>query len=227
LGYSVLGYSVLGYSVLTYAVLIPSSTNSIHRNYSCLTLHINRPATPRPILRMLHQSPHHRIRVHVIQFLFPLPLAVYVEIIKPRLPKLTQASSLCLRKTQPQLFFGFWPTPSPHLPRHPLLQKLAHRGRSPFRRLAYQYMDMIRHHHVAHQPESPFPPGTIEFPHENIPRANCSQKRQSPIATARNKVKMFLPVIPLQPARHWSNPRPTLTNREWGTLRLTLLQLDL
>src|SRR5271168_4955736 len=48
------------------------------------------PTAPLPISRMFHQSPNHRIRMHVIQlfpFLFP---AVHIEVIKPRLPERPQ-----------------------------------------------------------------------------------------------------------------------------------------
>jgi hypothetical protein len=71
-----------------------SSLCEINRNESRFFPHVGRPTAPRPVSRMLHQPSNHRIRVHVTQFLFPLPNRVDIEIVKPRLPECPRQDSL-------------------------------------------------------------------------------------------------------------------------------------
>src|SRR6267378_2959463 len=59
------------------------STGSISTNPAS-SLCVKGKTAPRPIFGMLHQSAVHRICVHVVQLLFLLLVAVYVEIVKPR-----------------------------------------------------------------------------------------------------------------------------------------------
>ena len=64
-----------------------SFRSKIHVQQRLLLPKIKRPTAPRPIPRMLHQSALHRIRMHVVQLFFFLSLAVYIEVMEPRLPQ--------------------------------------------------------------------------------------------------------------------------------------------
>src|SRR5208283_156662 len=75
-----------------------SSLFEINRNQSRFFSHVGRPTAPRPVSRMLHQPSNHRIRVHVTQFLSPLPNRVDIEIIKPRLPECPRQDSLLFER---------------------------------------------------------------------------------------------------------------------------------
>src|SRR5208283_4162542 len=90
---------VLGFSFLL------SFRNDINCNQPRLTLRVERPTAPRPVLRMAHQSARHRVAVHVVQLLSFLPVRVHVEIVKARLPEATRVFAR-FRKCQPQLFLG-------------------------------------------------------------------------------------------------------------------------
>ena len=187
---------------------------------------IKTPTAPCPILRMLHQSTHHRIRVHVIQLLFPLPLAIHIEIVKSRLPErprrpiLSCESKRHLPRTRPPLAF-------PRLPRLPLLHHLQHRRKpSPC---------AVRSSARVHARASPriratgtrtaFSPS--QFANEGAPRPPRPQQRPSAIATERHKVQFASTVISLQPPRHrHPTPRPTLAPRGWGILRIPSLPRD-
>src|SRR6266852_5276844 len=76
-------------------------------------------------------------------------------------------------------------------------------------------MHMIWHHHIAHKKESVLSPHSAEFLNEHVPCPRCPQQRQPPVATKRQKMKMSLPVVPLQALRH-STPKPPPSKTEGG-----------
>src|SRR5208283_4673058 len=159
---------VLGFSFLL------SFRNDINCNQPRLTLRVERPTAPRPVLRMAHQSARHRVAVHVVQLLSFLPVRVHVEVIKTRLPKAARSFRL-FRKGQPHLFLGcVSPLPS-HFLRHALLQHLQHRRRCAFLRFADQQMHVLRHHHITHQQKAILRADARQFAHKQIPRTRRLQ----------------------------------------------------
>src|SRR5271167_3116634 len=159
------------------------------------------PTTPRPILWMLHQSANHRIRVHVIQFLLLLSVAVHVEIVKSRLPEGSQRFSH-LHKGQSHLSRAPRPSALSQFPRHTELQLLQrHGGRFHFR-LAYQQMYVFRHHHIAEDTKSHLVADPPQFFYEDVPRVRRLQQRQPPVTTERNKMQIAFAVVALQSCGH-------------------------
>jgi hypothetical protein len=77
-------------------------------------------------------------------------------------------------------------------------------------------MDVVRHHHIPNQTKSHLVADLSQLLHKTVPRTRRLQQRQSPVTTERQKVQMLLTVIPLQPARHRSNPRPRYQKTEPG-----------
>ncbi len=49
--------------------------------------YVESPTAPWPILRVFHQSTRQGIAVHILELLSFLPVCVYIEIVKPRLPE--------------------------------------------------------------------------------------------------------------------------------------------
>src|SRR5271157_852126 len=170
---------------------------------------------------MFHQSPCHRIAVHVLQLLSFFRVRVNVEVIKARLPECARACRW-LRKRQTQLFLTNVPALPPHLLRDALLQHLQHRRGRAFLRLADQQMHMLWHHHMSHQQKSVLLANPSKFPYEQLPRAHRLEQRQPPITTESDKMQMTATVEALQPFGHGKprvseTPRPTLPPRGWGT----------
>src|SRR6266567_56180 len=79
-------------------------------------------------------------------------------------------------------------------------------------------MHMVGHHHIAHKQESILSPNSGELLDEHIPCPRCSEQGQPPVATEGHKMKLTLPVVPLQSRRHSTPKIPTLKHRGWGTL---------
>ena len=77
-------------------------------------------------------------------------------------------------------------------------------------------MDVVRHNHIPNQTKTHLVADPSQLLYEDVSGTRRLQKRQSPVTTERQKVQMFLPVIPLQPARHRSNPRPRYQKSEPG-----------
>ena len=63
---------------------------NIHGKQRRLSAKVIRPATPRPIPRMIYQPALYRIGMHVIQLLSLLSPAIHIEIVKSRLPERPQ-----------------------------------------------------------------------------------------------------------------------------------------
>ncbi len=184
-----------------------SSLFQINRNQSRFVLHIERPTAPRPVSRMFHQSPNHRIRVHVIQLLFPLLNCADIEIVKPRLPERLRWDSLLftrklglLRVVNSSRFA--------HFQRPTQLQFLQHRRRCPYQRFTHQKMHMLWHHDIPNEPESHLCANPLQLLHEHVARTLCPQQRQALITTEGHKVQITLAVIAFQSAGHSETPRP-------------------
>src|SRR6266404_2289987 len=163
---------------------------------------------------MLHESSNYKIRMHILQFFFLLLVAIHVEIVKPRLPELRQLGDE-LRKSQRKLPLWRRPLFQPHLPRDALLEHLQHCRRRALLWLADQQMHMIWHHHVTHQKESILSPNSAQFLDEQVSCSRCPEQRQPPVATERRKMKMTLPVVPLQSLWH-STPKSPPSKTEGG-----------
>ena len=73
----------------------------VHLDQS-FTSFVKRPTAPRPLPRMAHQSPLHRIRMHVIEFLSQLLFPIDVEIEVSPLPEPPVIRQI-LRETQSKL----------------------------------------------------------------------------------------------------------------------------
>ncbi len=71
---------------------------NIHGKQRLLPANVIRPATPRPIPRMIHQAALYRIGVHVIQLLPLLSPAIDIEIVKPCLPERPQRFTRCRKR---------------------------------------------------------------------------------------------------------------------------------
>ena len=149
-------------------------TKPIDLNQSRLTTRVVRPTAPRPVFRMLHQFPDHRVRVHIIQFLFHFPSAVRVEVVKSRLPKRPQLFSVTI-ESQRQLPFPSALLPLPHLSLNPLLQHLQDCRHRSLRGLTHQHVHMIGHHHVSSQAEPSLSPYSRKFLHKKTSRSLCPQ----------------------------------------------------
>ena len=74
---------------------------------------------------------------------------------------------------------------------------------------------MIRHHHISDKKKPVLFAHPPEFLHEQISRPHCSEQRQSPITTERQKVELALTVVTLQSLRH-STPKPPPSKTEGG-----------
>src|SRR6266568_6581215 len=79
-------------------------------------------------------------------------------------------------------------------------------------------MHMVGHDHIAHKQESILSPNSGELLDEHIPCPRCSEQGQPPVATEGHKMKLTLPVVPLQSRRHSTPKSPPSNNRGWGTL---------
>jgi hypothetical protein len=75
----------------------------IHSDQTGFASEVKRLTTPRPILRMPHQSAIHMIRVHVIQLLVLLFMAIHVEVVKSCLPKPWQLTEMFLQRVSAAL----------------------------------------------------------------------------------------------------------------------------
>src|SRR5260370_18474877 len=90
---------------------------------SRFSLRIVRPTAPRPVFRMFHQLPLHRIRMHILDLFFHLFCAPYIEVVKSPLPE-TAVVQFTSRKLQQELS-GFPLSPLPaQCPPYFLLQHL-------------------------------------------------------------------------------------------------------
>ena len=83
-------------------------TKGLHRYYETRNLHIKvRPkAAQLPMFRLLHQTPLHRVPVHVTQLLNPLALAPDIEIIEPGSITYSFAKDANEWGTRPPVYIG-------------------------------------------------------------------------------------------------------------------------
>ena len=74
---------------------------------------------------------------------------------------------------------------------------------------------MIWHHYVTHQKKSILSPDPTKFLDEQVSCSRCPKQRQPPVATERQKMKMTMPLVPLQSLWH-STPKPPPSKTEGG-----------
>jgi len=152
--------------------------------------------------------------VHVLQFFIFLLVAIDIEIVKPRLPKLWQLLKES-RKRDPQLPSRCRTPVLPHLLGHALLQHLQHRRRRRLLRLADQQVHVIRHHHISRKQKSVFPSHLAKFFYKQISRARRAKEWHPSVTTKCDKVQLPLAVVALQSLRHHT-PKPPPSQTEGG-----------
>jgi hypothetical protein len=168
----------------------------IHTYQTCSPALIKTPTAPWPVPRMFHQLPRHRIRMHVIQFLFHLAATIHVEIIEPSLPK-SHWPILLPRKWKLELRCQFSSFSLPHRSRYSLLQNLHSLRWCHLHRFADQQMHVLRHQHIPHQRELPPRPHFLQDFHEHRLSANTIQQRPSLIATKGDEVQLLPAIVAL------------------------------
>ncbi len=195
----------------------PSSIHKIDRDQPSLTSFIRYEAAPCPFTRSSYESPFHWIGVHVLDLLSNLLRAIYVEVIKPRLPEPCQFR-VTLFKCKPHLSRRHMPFLPSQIPRNALFQHSQHQRRRRVRALANKQVNMLRHHHISHQQKSiPIANGSQRL-HECIPSPRSSQERQPPVTTKRQKMEIAPSIIPLESSGHRTTPKtPTRNTDVWGT----------
>ncbi len=146
--------------------------------------------------------------MHIFQFLSNLPGAIYVKVVKPRLPKSRQPR-VALLKCQAHLFCCHAAFPFSQIARNALLQHFQHQRRRTLCRFADQQVHMLGHHHIPNQAKPIALSNFCQRRNECIPGPRRSQKRQPPVAAKRQKMKMALSVVALKRIMHRLGRMPT------------------
>ena len=87
-----------------------------------------------------------------------------------------------------------------------MFQHLQHCRWRAFLRLAHQQMHMVGHHYVPYKKESVFSVDPAQFLDEQVSCPHRPEQRQPPVTAEGQKMKMSMPVIPLQSLRHAKPP---------------------
>ena len=133
--------------------------------------------------------------MHVAQLLDPLLAAPDVEIVEAPLPEL--GHEMLGAKGKLKLSCrgrSLLAQPS----RHALLEHLQHRRRRALGWLADQQMDVLGHHHEAHQGEAVSIANFAQNFDEQIAGAHGSQQCRAAVARKCNEVQIVLPVVALE-----------------------------
>src|SRR5436190_9726480 len=174
----------------------------IHQHRPALSICIVTKTTPAPLPGFEHQSSHHRIVVHVQQFLRPLPLAPHHKVIKATLPHVCFVGIYAPQTALSRIAPHSQPTPQPA--RKALLHSLHYYRRiAPFR-FSDQQMNVLRHHYVADHHESIAPPHLLQHPQKQFAAPRIPEPGQPLVATRRDRVRVARPVVSGQTARHGS-----------------------
>jgi hypothetical protein len=99
------------------------------------------PTTPKPVPRMRDDPSFHGIHVHVIQFLAEFFFGIYIEVVISPLPE-----AFSIRQVSREGLA--------QCPRNPLLENLNNLPRRAAGWFVNEQMNVLRHYHVAYQPES-------------------------------------------------------------------------
>jgi hypothetical protein len=174
-----------------------------------------RPTAPRPVLWMTYQFPHHRIRMHVLQFFFHLLRTPHIEIVKPPLPE-SRPTVPVPRKRQGQLSKRRSPRLPAQGPGNFLFQNLQRFRWRNFLGFTHQQVNVFRHHHISNNVKSVPRTHFIEYLYKAIARPPRSKKRTSPITTEGHEVKIAQSVITPQRVAHRRKTR-TLKTAGCGT----------
>ena len=160
-----------GWATLRYASVL---FNCINPDQPLLILRVKRKTAPRPLFRMFHQPLPHRIRVHIVQFFFPLRITPHIEVVKTPLPK-APVLRHGITTFQGKLALRTAPLPSSHRARYSLFQHLQDPRHVSTLGLADQQMHMLRHDDVSDQPKFTFLSSLFQHPEEQISRSNRFQ----------------------------------------------------
>ena len=139
-------------------------------------------ATPRPVLRHVHQSAFYRITVHVSQLLDQLAPTPNIEIVVPTLPEMRVIET--------------------ELPGDRLLQRLDQRRKRPALRFAQQQMDVFRHNDVSVHARLVTSADDLQLLLQNAPGLGCAQPWLAPVTTESDEVKLSRLVEAAKAPRH-------------------------
>ena len=200
-------------SILSFCFFVSCSRDSlgfsvckIDRHQSSVPFFVRQETAPKPVTRISHQPPFHRIGVHILQFLSNLLGAVYVKIVEPRLPKSPQPRVAFL-KCQAHLSSCQAAFPFSQITRNALLQNFQHQRWRTFRPLADEQVNMLGHHNVSNQEKMITITNFCQRRDECIPGSHCLQKRQPPVAAESQKMEMASSVVAPESFRHCTIPK--------------------
>src|SRR6266853_5004769 len=126
------------------------SADGIDFDQPGLSLRIERPTAPRPILRMLYQLSCNRIRMHVVELLTNFLTTPHIEIIESGLPETWETPvAFCKREAQ----LPCWDAAPifSEIPRDALLQHFQDKGWRGLVGFADEQMHVIGHNHISDQ----------------------------------------------------------------------------
>src|SRR5260370_3967149 len=156
---------------------------------------------------MLHQLSLHWIRMHVFQLLLHFFLAPHIEIVESPLPKMRLFPCTALEWKR-QLSIPHSSSLLQQRPRDLLFQHLQNLRWIFLSWLAEQQMYMFRHHHIPDQPELVSAANFFQDFHKPVSRPSRSKQRLPPITTEGDKMKIPMPVMPLEWMAHRTKPAP-------------------
>jgi len=152
------------------------SVRKIARSQPSLSFFVRQETAPKPVTRISHQSPLHRVGVHVLQFLLNILGAVQVKIVKPRLPKSRQPRVAVL-KCQALLSYCHAALPFSQIARNAPLQNFQHQRWRTFRPFADEQLNMLGHHNIPNQEKVITLANFCQRRDECISGPRCSQER--------------------------------------------------
>src|SRR5258708_4721259 len=145
--------------------------------------------------------------MHVFQLLLQLFLAPHIEIVESPLPKMRLFPSIALEGKR-QLSIRHSSSLLQQRPRDFLFQHLQNLRRISLSWLTDQQMYMFGHHHIPDQPELMSAANFIQDFHKPVSLASRSEQRLPPVTTEGDKMKIALPVMPLECIAHRTKPAP-------------------
>src|SRR5579862_6399154 len=150
-------------------------------NQPILAIRVRSVTAPLPVVGFLHQSPDHRVPVHVFQLLHLFPLTPHIEVIKPALPELPGC---------------------PPAPGKPKFHGLHNRRRIADLRLRNQHVNVLRHHHIPDYAKAIPLAHHFQDIKEQVSCWFCIEQRPAPIAAPGNEVEASGTVVALQAPWH-------------------------
>jgi len=145
--------------------------------------------------------------MHVLQLLLQLFLAPHIEIVESALPKMRLFPCTAV-KGKRQLSVRRSSSLLQQRPRDFLFQHLQNLRRIFLSWLTKQQMYMFGHHHISDQPELVSAANFIQDFHKPVSRSNRPKQGSSTVTTEGDKMKIALPVMPLEWMAHRTKPAP-------------------